>query len=61
MTSNPDLNGTNRAGLKEEYDIEFKQILDSSINQIKYIDKNQLKLLWQLVISVICHIKIRML
>jgi len=44
VTSNPDLNGTNRAGLKEEYDIEFKQILDSSINQIKYIDKNQLKL-----------------
>ena len=44
VTSNPDLNGTNRAGLKEEYDIVFKQILDSSINQVKYIDKNQLKL-----------------
>lgn len=44
VTSNPDLNGTNRAGLKEKYDIEFKQILDSSIDQIKYIDKNQLKL-----------------
>ena len=44
VSSNPDLNGTNRVGLKEEYDIEFKQILDSSINQVKYIDKNQLKL-----------------
>ena len=53
VSSNPDLNGTNRVGLKEEYDIEFKQILDSSINQIKYIDKNQLKL--SVVVSYQCN------
>lgn len=53
VLSNPDLNGTNRVGLKEEYDIEFKQILDSSINQIKYIDKNQLKL--SVVVSYQCN------
>ena len=53
VSSNRDLNGTNRVGLKEEYDIEFKQILDSSINQIKYIDKNQLKL--SVVVSYQCN------
>ena len=53
VSSNPDLNGTNRVGLKEEYDIEFKQILYSSINQIKYIDKNQLKL--SVVVSYQCN------
>lgn len=53
VSSNPDLNGTNRVGLKEEYDIEFKQILDSSINQIKYIDKIQLKL--SVVVSYQCN------
>ena len=53
VSSNPDLNGTNRVGLKEEYDIEFKQILDSSLNQIKYIDKNQLKL--SVVVSYQCN------
>ena len=53
VSSNPDLNGTNRVGLKEEYDIEFKQILDSSINQIKYIDKNQSKL--SVVVSYQCN------
>lgn len=52
VANNPDLNGTNRAGLKEEYDIVFKQILDSDIVHVNYIDKTQLKL--SIIVSYQC-------